>query len=242
MKIFIINLKNSTKRKDFMLKQLQKYNITNYEFIDAVDGNNLSIGEIQQNFDRETYNNFHKKHGKNEMYMQKGALGCALSHIMAYKKILNECENCLILEDDVIISKEFAEFANSDFKFPNNIDILYVGFTSFVSRDIGNVYLKSLKKDLYLKIDKEDNIKLGGVNFYKNLEPVYGTFGYMINKTTAKNILMNDKIIAEIDEMIRYLTCYITVIPLVETPISYNMRLKNTHDDFNSQIAFTDKI
>jgi hypothetical protein len=37
-RIFVINLKSRIDRKDAMIKKLNQVNITNYEFVDAVNG------------------------------------------------------------------------------------------------------------------------------------------------------------------------------------------------------------
>ncbi len=47
MKAFIINLKRSSKRREFMRSQLETLDIT-YEFVEAVEGAALSREEIER--------------------------------------------------------------------------------------------------------------------------------------------------------------------------------------------------
>ena len=91
MKIFVINLKRSIDRKHNFQKNWQfasKY----IEIIEAVDGNNLSdkeLSKIAPNYQ--------------SLNVTKGEIGCALSHLAIYKKIVNECiPMALILEDDAV--------------------------------------------------------------------------------------------------------------------------------------------
>jgi len=90
--IKVINLTNREDRKNQMIEQFRKENIQNYDIIEAVDGKDLEeTNELYQLFQN---NNFENK---------KGVIGCALSHIKLWNKLLNDETNdfYVILEDDI---------------------------------------------------------------------------------------------------------------------------------------------
>lgn len=94
MKIYCINLKRSTKRRAKMSAELEKLGLP-YEFIDAVDGRTLSSDERAA-----AYSSWHTRfrHGKD---LTPGELGCAMSHIKFFQKIIETNEVGFVLEDDV---------------------------------------------------------------------------------------------------------------------------------------------
>ena len=114
-KIFIINLKRKTDRKQLMIKRLTSSNITNYEFIEAIDG---KTDEIQQQYEQ------YKKSGSK--FVSVGHFACLLSHIKALEtaKQQGNLYN-LILEDDVIFRNNFLEIIN-EINVPI-FDVLYFG-------------------------------------------------------------------------------------------------------------------
>jgi len=91
MKILIINLKNSTDRRDFQLQQADQLNLS-IEFIEAV-----SIEKISD----ETYSSLYDTW---ERPMLKKEVCCFLSHRLAWKKVIEHNQPILILEDDAILS------------------------------------------------------------------------------------------------------------------------------------------
>ncbi|BAE74425.1 Glycosyltransferase family 25 (LPS biosynthesis protein) [Sodalis glossinidius str. 'morsitans'] len=94
MKIFIINLKESFRRRQCIEYQCRRYNL-DYEFTEAVNGHSLSSEEIVQ-------------HTRTINYATRpGEIGCALSHIYIYRLICERgLEQALILEDDAKITPE----------------------------------------------------------------------------------------------------------------------------------------
>jgi collagen beta-1,O-galactosyltransferase len=123
-KIFIINLERDYERKQKLELQLQKENITSYEFINAVDG---------QNDDLQKYN-FQVIPDWIEPYsskiMTKGEIGCSLSHYLIWERIMKEEWNqVLILEDDVVLCPHFSQILEQKKEEINQIqyDLLYIG-------------------------------------------------------------------------------------------------------------------
>jgi GR25 family glycosyltransferase involved in LPS biosynthesis len=91
-KVYIINLERRPDRKKKILTELLKVGITNYEFIDAVDGKNPNVYEMYKKL----------KNEKKSKLKTVGHLGCLLSHVNALKKAYNDgFKQSLIIEDDI---------------------------------------------------------------------------------------------------------------------------------------------
>ena len=91
MKIFIVHYKKLTDRKIFILEQFEKYNISDYEFIE-IDRDKLydhNISMFQENY-------------------SNSQIAISLSHFYAYKQISDNYDSGLIFEDDVILSDNFT--------------------------------------------------------------------------------------------------------------------------------------
>jgi hypothetical protein len=97
-KIFIINLARRSDRKKIMIDRLKDAGLTNYEFIEAIDGTDEKFIKKFIKFKQNTPTKI----------VTSGHLGCLLSHIKALEKAKDENLNSvLILEDDVIFDKNF---------------------------------------------------------------------------------------------------------------------------------------
>lgn len=119
MKIYIINLKHRLDRKQFMLDQFDKYGITDYEFVEAIDGSILDIKKTGYD-DAKARSMFRS--------MSIREIACVLSHIEVYKRIIQSGERAIILEDDCVLSKEIAEFIK--IHIPENLDLVMLGHRS----------------------------------------------------------------------------------------------------------------
>ena len=109
------------------------------------------------------------------MNKSKGAIGCSLSHITLWNKLLNSKNNkhILILEDDVIISKNFWKKYNEIIKeIPNNFDIVYLGAS--------NINGKQISKNIVIPTD-----------FHKDNTYNTGMYAILINKKCLKKLINN---------------------------------------------------
>ena len=102
-RIFIINLPQHKKRRKVTERRLKEQNITNYEFIEGVDGKELEDGEIS-----------------------RYELGCLLSH----KKVVNKSKQqkykkILVFEDDIVFHREFKKLVS--ILLGQESDIWYLG-------------------------------------------------------------------------------------------------------------------
>lgn len=117
-KIFIINLKKRTDRKEKMIKRLSRAKITNYEFVEAINGNEepyLTIYRIKYHFQ-----GFHEN---------PGALGILLSALKVLVwSVKQKYKKILILEDDAVFHLNFKEtFQENIKKIPSTWRLLYFG-------------------------------------------------------------------------------------------------------------------
>jgi GR25 family glycosyltransferase involved in LPS biosynthesis len=111
MKIFVIHYAKLVERKDHIIKQLEKHNLTDYEFIeiDRDELHNYDITKFERNY-------------------SNSQIAISLSHFEAYRKISNNYDNALILEDDVILHPNFRNILNIYLsQLPKDYDMLFIG-------------------------------------------------------------------------------------------------------------------
>ncbi|XDZ50208.1 glycosyltransferase family 25 protein [Neisseriaceae bacterium CLB008] len=102
MKIFIINLEHQTEKRQFMQEQLDRLGLE-AEFIAAVNGKSMSADQL-----REAVYNY------DDCCLTAGEVGCSLSHISIYKKMVSEnIKHALILEDDALLSDDLPNVLTS---------------------------------------------------------------------------------------------------------------------------------
>ncbi len=240
--INVINLKRSQDRKILFEKNNSKY-IYKYNFYEAVDGNQLDIHKIPINI----YDN------KSTGYT-KGAIGCALSHYQLWEKCSVGDKSFLILEDDVIVNKDFTEHLRNIYNMlPKNFDILLLSynFDSLLSYHNTNYETcnsifnktKMIQKDIDNFIDAKIYPTIAKLKY------CFGTSAYIISPKGAKLLLekcfpLNNRIIENmpflnnlkchtIDCMMNYvyknINAFVCPIPFVITP--------HISDDYKSTIS-----
>jgi glycosyl transferase family 25 len=102
MKIFVISLVRSAERRASVMRQFAAVGLA-FEFIDGVDGQALTPAYIEQNVNQERYHYWHE-------LRHPGAIGCALSHRVAYLRMVAEnIPVAAVLEDDIVLSPHFAQ-------------------------------------------------------------------------------------------------------------------------------------
>lgn len=177
--IFIINLLRDIDKKSHIMAMLKPLNV-NYQFFEAVDGKQLTQLEIAKIYDQKKA----KKLRKRDLVV--GELGCSLSHLGIYKKMIAEgIERAIILEDDAVLEDGFLQVINEIESFPNDWELVLLGY--------GNP-----KYDC--KIKKTNINNLSGYYLYQSIAKISCTHGYIINQNGAKKILNeNQKIYNPID-------------------------------------------
>jgi len=183
IKPYVINLKRRPHRLDYF-RDFYKLSIP-YEVFEAVDGNDIDtnqllndgvIGNVGYQSILNTKNNiprvFHYELGS------PGAIGCALSHINLYKKIVEENSPdtaYLIFEDDALVNTLRYEDINYLVNaLPDDWHLYQIGAGKFIT------YTKSLNSPIENPI------------LYK-LNKFHGTHAYVINLNGAKWLLNSDK-------------------------------------------------
>jgi GR25 family glycosyltransferase involved in LPS biosynthesis len=162
--IKVINLLRRPDRKESVIRNFKNTNITNYEFIEAVDGNALiPTFEIVTLFKGNDFGN------------RRGVIGCALTHYNLWKKLMeSDVEYFLIMEDDFTIVESFKEeIEKIDFE---KYDILLMGYHMF-SKTLEKV------KSIYYNNDSVTIEKLQ-MDYY-----IGGIHCYSINKNGARKLL-----------------------------------------------------
>jgi GR25 family glycosyltransferase involved in LPS biosynthesis len=131
-KIYIINLKRSPERRNNMISQMKKYNITNFIFLPTIDGKYLDKNKLKENNEwaypgNKLCNNTCSCGGKGHN-LSAGQISLHINHYNIWQDMVkNNYKKCLILEDDCIFTEYFENLEN-DIKFiPENWELLYLG-------------------------------------------------------------------------------------------------------------------
>ena len=209
MKLYILNLKKDIERKKHVISLLNKYNIINYKFCEAVYGKEL------QNVDRFYDYNCTNSNLYNDKKLNLGALGCALSHINMYKDILKEKKRVLILEDDITFDetllqqlKDIPEKINN-----NSRNVIFYNATGVQKTKMKGNY-DNYEIFEYIQPHESyctsvlvfDGVEYNGLKriakeYVKN-EDIYGTFAYSPSKAFCKKAI-------EIQTPVKYRADYI---------------------------------
>jgi GR25 family glycosyltransferase involved in LPS biosynthesis len=195
MKIFVINLKTRPDRLQNILHQFEKFNIKNFEIVEAIDGKSLTTEQLSTVYDKKSAEKITKP-------LLLTEIGCSLSHINVYHKIIKENKRCLIIEDDVILSELFKNFVDIEIEDPS--DVLFFGLNTsncehenltktYEYKDIRySVNSNGHKNRCYLEKTFTTH---GGINFYdidkksKTVDFLSGTFAYAPSVDACKKIV-----------------------------------------------------
>ena len=176
MPVFVLNLAHNPDRKQYMQNILQDIPIT-YEFFPAVYGKEIkNIGEV---YDENKSLRILKRK------LNIGEIGCALSHRLIYKKMIDEnIPQALILEDDVSLLPDFYPVyrALSGKRIGNKVILLGTNVT------------KRMKKIWKEKLTDTHSM-------YLVLNNYTGAYGYVIGLEAARKIYSHtEKIFVESDK------------------------------------------
>ena len=112
MKIFVLHCSKLINRKHNILLQFQNHNITDFEFIELYDKDEITEEESS------IFNTTNKP----------GVMSLHLKHKYVYKKIAENHDCALIFEDDVILSNNFLEILTKYMmQLPDDYDMLFIG-------------------------------------------------------------------------------------------------------------------
>ena len=106
IKIFVVSMSKDLVRRNQIKKNLAELGL-NFEFFDAIVGTELSNYERNKYSEKETVLYIGRELSQSE-------LGCALSHLYVYAKILEQgLDYAVILEDDVLLLNDFNRVVNA---------------------------------------------------------------------------------------------------------------------------------
>lgn len=227
-KIYVITLENGDRQKSVS----EKLKNIDFEFFYGVNGKqDLEITpSINEPGFCDIYSEKHKIVIKGINRWSPGEYGCALSHLLLYKKIKEQSlNNVLILEDDFDILKHRLHMLSKAYKsLPTNWDLLYLGFTN----THGNY-------DTILTPNYNTYLFKGVKYTYNGFEPNYhgfmfleGTGAMVVNNNFCDVMIKNQsdpKNFFTADGAIMYYGCreleYYAVIPQI---IPQDLKIKTT--------------
>jgi len=181
LEVFVINLKRSTERKEYMAALCEKNSLFP-EFITAVDGRRLDVEEL---LGEVCLNNMVA--GGIGRELCKAEIGCALSHKEIYQKLIDQnIEQALVLEDDVEFDERLIHVLGSINTFPSNWEIVLLGHHGGESR------FNNTKGSLW-----DRKIILNNYKLVRPSELAYGAYGYLINKRGASKLLAELELMAK---------------------------------------------
>lgn len=178
-KIYVLAIRHTQEKIDSIkerLVQLDTDGVTPYEIIIGHDGWNDSLPDDVKVYRGwaipESWNDFWK------LPVQPGEIGCTLSHISAWRKILEDgVKTALILEEDFIPVRSIKSMPPPDKTWPFNWDYLTLGRYVFDgAHDIKldeNYCIPSLHYNMHAyMLTDQASFKLLSYNLHKNIIPV----------------------------------------------------------------------
>lgn len=172
---YVINLKKSIARREYICKLLTPYSFLDLHFVRAIDGRLMSDTELQKVFDKRKC----LKHCGREL--NAGEIGCCLSHRKSYRQLL-ESSNAyaLVLEDDVHVVRDLSVICEADIEKVLNVKQPIVLLLS------GDYWYWKRKSPIVSVYD------------------AVGAYAYFINRAAAERILLLPKIYNVADDWSLY--------------------------------------
>lgn len=186
--VVIISLRESIDRREAMIAHgVNRDWVENY--LPATDGRAFDRADLATHCDIDSFKNNYNR------LPSGGELGCALSHRMIYKEIINrEIPLCLVFEDDTILQKGI-EPALID--LANSLKLVALKEVSFIC-NIGlpiNYIRNHHLRPVYLKY-KFKLIKTKFLKLYRKKEDIWWANAYFISNAAARNILNSEKAVS----------------------------------------------
>lgn len=165
MTVYGINLKRRTDKREHLLEECSKHNIK-INIIDAVDGSQLLEEEIKQ------YVFDYPANG-----LTLGEIGCGLSHLKIYQKIIDtSCPLALILEDDILLNDDINGVLDSIMLHEKMEDAIKPNQPRIYLLSPSHLYWGRFKKKLY----KEYSLN--------KISDAYFGYAYVINQCAAQSL------------------------------------------------------
>ena len=160
MDIFVVSLKNALERRKHINKQFMTQQIE-FQYFDAIEPH--QIDGALKNIGLELKN----------CSLTKGEIGCLLSHLTLWKKIIdNNLSYMAIFEDDIYLGSKAASFLKDNSWIPENVEVIKL-----------EAFSDSVQVELFSKkalIDDRALFLLKGRHL--------GTAGYIISNAGARDL------------------------------------------------------
>lgn len=196
-KVFVVSLETSKDRHAWLKEQLEGLN---YEMFWAVDGRKYTLDELEKKglYNHSQYNLNRLTKGEYVRPLKLGRVGCALSHLTIYRKIVDkDYGKVLILEDDIAVLKDNLTFFNKAVgELPGDWELLYLGYFGSNNQYSNIAKMKyGIYRFLYLL-----NLKKYVPDIYRNTYPRpyssylnragahFGTHAYALTRECAKKL------------------------------------------------------
>jgi len=132
VEVYLINMDKNKERLANFVEQYMLSDLKYKQFnrMSAVDGKSLVIDEYVTQQALQEIKDLDRKGYRTKHYqLSRGAIGCYLSHLNVYKKVMQgDAEYALIFEDDAMLdSNIFSKLNKSLSTIPNDWDMLLLG-------------------------------------------------------------------------------------------------------------------
>lgn len=173
--IFIVSLQQDVEKRKAISKILNDFSL-DFTFIDAVYGKDLPSDYLDSLRKKSS-----GKLANRGFSATPGEIGCTLSHIKVYEKVVDKgLEWACILEDDAILDNRFKKFINE-----------------FDSKDLNsnNLYLlggQTPNSKKYIIKSARNIANIGAQKFHKTIKSeqiIYRTCCYLISSDLARNLI-----------------------------------------------------
>lgn len=165
--IFVISLTSDNDRRSQIIRQLTDAGL-NFSFIDAVDGRRGLAPEWEDLIDRP---GTLSKYGYG---MSDGEYACALSHLVVYRKILDEgLPGAVVLEDDALLTPQFTEFYRK---------------AAYLGCDLTQLFAYSVRVWRW----PGRKIGVGDARSYRLAENPFSTTAYCLSRKAADHLLSSN--------------------------------------------------
>jgi len=129
--VLVLNLKRRTDRWRHASNQLRSNGFNNVHRIEAIEGKLLSNRHQKLVVSQEGLQSLRRPRKRHEELGTLGAVGCFLSHMLAWQHILDIGQPMIIMEDDALFRKDWKRF--SIFRNPHNQlkswDLVLIGYS-----------------------------------------------------------------------------------------------------------------
>ncbi len=181
---YIVNLDRSRDRWERMQALFRKLELDVVR-LPAVDGRKM---------DSETLKNLRPKLSERHFWLKEmtpGEIGCYLSHLKAWKALLDtEEEWALVMEDDLFVRDNVKEFICDESWIPEGVDLIQMTAGKYPGEELREKTVKETvgKNARLLKVLQWDNM---------------GTVAYLINRKGAKTMVaLSEKILGPVDDLL----------------------------------------